>query len=252
MILRKVFLPMSHGITLSKKQYPSTPDEQDRMRVIPYALAIGSIMYDMLYTHPDVSYALSAMRRYQSNYGEAYWSIVKNIIKYLRRTKEVLLVFGGQDELVVKGYTYASFQINTDDSKLQFDFVFCLNEGAVSWKSSKQDIAASKATNKAVWIRNFVSELGVVPDASNSMNLYYDNSEAIVQAKEPRSHKKSKYVLRRYHLICEIINQGDVKVYKMHTDQNVTDPLTKPLPQPKHEVLDTYMSDLNVSGRIVS
>jgi hypothetical protein len=79
------------------------------MRVIPYALAIGSIMYVMLCTRSDVSYALSATSRYQSNYGEAHWIIVKNILKYLRRTKEAFLVFGGEEELVVKGYNNASF-----------------------------------------------------------------------------------------------------------------------------------------------
>jgi hypothetical protein len=61
---KKGFLSMSHSITLSKKvSYRS--DEQERMRVIPYALAIGSIMYDMICMRPDVSYALSAMSRYQ-------------------------------------------------------------------------------------------------------------------------------------------------------------------------------------------
>jgi hypothetical protein len=114
---KKSFLPMSHGITLSKKQCPTDPDEQKRMRVIPYASAIRSIMYAMICTHPDVSYVLSAMSRYQSNYGDAHWTIVMNILKYLRRTKEAFLVFGGEEELVVKGYIDASFQINTDDSK---------------------------------------------------------------------------------------------------------------------------------------
>jgi hypothetical protein len=56
---------MSHDITLSKKKCPSEPDEQERMRVIPYALAIGSIMYAMLCMHPDVSYALSTTSKYQ-------------------------------------------------------------------------------------------------------------------------------------------------------------------------------------------
>jgi hypothetical protein len=85
------------------------PDEQERMRVIPYASAIGSIMYAMICICPDVSYALGAMSRYQSNYGEAHWTIVKNILKYLRRTKEAFLVFGGEEDLVVKGYNDASF-----------------------------------------------------------------------------------------------------------------------------------------------
>jgi hypothetical protein len=100
--------------------------------VIPYALAIRSIMYAMLCTHPDVSYAPSATSRYQSNYGESHWTIVKNTLKYLRRTKKVFLVFGGEKELVVKGYSDASFQTDADDSKLQSSFVFCLNGGAVS------------------------------------------------------------------------------------------------------------------------
>ena len=102
------------------------------MSVIPYASAIGSIMYTMLCTRPDVSYALSATSMYQSNYVEAHWTIVKNILKYLRRTKEAFLVFGGEEELVVTGYTDASFQTDTDDSKSQSGFVFCLNGGAVS------------------------------------------------------------------------------------------------------------------------
>jgi hypothetical protein len=102
------------------------------MRVIPYASAIGPVMYAMLCTRPDVSYALSAASRYQSNYGEAHWTIIKNILKYLRRTREVFLPFGGEEELVVMGYTDAGFQTDTDDSKSQSGFVFCLNGGAVS------------------------------------------------------------------------------------------------------------------------
>jgi hypothetical protein len=116
----------------------------------------------------------------------------------------------------------------------------------VSWKSSKQDtvadsmmeaeyIAASEATKKVVWIRNFISELSVVPSLFSPMDLYCDNSGAIAQAKEPRAHKRAKHVLRCYHLIREIIGRGDVKVCKVHTDHNVVDPLIKPLPQPKHE-----------------
>jgi hypothetical protein len=55
------------------------------MRVSPYASAIGSIMYAMLCTRPDVSYALRATSRYQSNYSEAHWTIVDNILKYFEK-----------------------------------------------------------------------------------------------------------------------------------------------------------------------
>ncbi|KAI5410346.1 hypothetical protein KIW84_055734 [Lathyrus oleraceus] len=85
---KKGFIPMQHGLCLSKTKSPSTKEERDRMNKIPYASAIGSIMYAMLCTRPDVSYALSATSRYQSDPGDAHWVAVKNILKYLRRTKD--------------------------------------------------------------------------------------------------------------------------------------------------------------------
>ena len=69
---KKGFLPMSHGVSLSKSQCPSTPDEQEKMSAILYASAIGFIMYAMLCTCHDIAYALSVARRYQSNSGEAH------------------------------------------------------------------------------------------------------------------------------------------------------------------------------------
>jgi len=242
---KRGFLPMSHGVHLSKTQSPSTPGELEDMRRIPYASAIGSIMYAMICTRPDVSYALSITSRYQANPGMAHWGAVKNILKYLRRTKESFLVYGGETELVVKGYTDASFQSDPDDSRSQSGYVFILNGGAVSWKSSKQEttadstteaeyIAASEAAKEGCWIRKFVSELGVVPSAEGPIELYCDNNGAIAQAKEPRSHQRSKHVLRRYHLIREIVERGDIKVCRVDTEANTADPLTKPLGQAKH------------------
>ncbi|KAK8679994.1 hypothetical protein V6N13_108949 [Hibiscus sabdariffa] len=243
---KRGFLPMRHGISLSKEMCPSTPQERERMSQIPYASAIGSIMYAMICTRPDLSYALSMTSRYQANPGEGHWTAVKNILKYLRRTKDVFLVYGGEEELRIKGYTDASFQTDKDDSRSQSGFVFCLNGGAVSWKSSKQDTvadstteaeynAASEAAKEAVWIKKFITELGVIPSIADAVDLYCDNNGAIAQAKEPRSHQRSKHILRRFHLIREIIDRGDVEICKVNTDDNIADPLTKPLAQQKHD-----------------
>ena len=87
------FLPISRGIKLSKSQCPTTQDERERMDKIPYASAIGSIMYAMLCTRPDVSYALSMTSRFQSDPGECHWIAVKNIFKYLRRTKDIFYLW---------------------------------------------------------------------------------------------------------------------------------------------------------------
>ena len=104
------------------------------MSRIPYASAVGSIMYAMICTRPDVSYALSCASRHQAKPGEEHWTEVKTILKYLRRTKDAFLVYGGQSdaELVVQGYVDASFQTDPDDFRSQSGYVFMLNGGAFS------------------------------------------------------------------------------------------------------------------------
>ena len=77
--------------------------------------------------------------------------------------------------------------------------------------------------------------LGVMPNPSDLVNLFCDNTGAIAQAKESRSHQRSKHILKRYHLIREIIDRGDVKISYIVTDDNMAHPLTKALSQPKHE-----------------
>nr|KYP69121.1 Retrovirus-related Pol polyprotein from transposon TNT 1-94 [Cajanus cajan] len=62
-------------------------------------------------------------------------------------------------------------------------------------------IAANEATKEAIWTKKFLSELGVVPSVEEPFLLLCDSTGAIAQAKEPRSHQRSKQILRRYHLI---------------------------------------------------
>ena len=116
----------------------------------------------------------------------------------------------------------------------------------MSWKSLKQGtvadfttkaeyIAASEAAKEAVWIRKFITELGVVPSIADPIDLYCDNNGVIAQAKEPRSHQQTKHILRCFYLIREIIDRGDVKICRVPTEANIVDPLTKALAQRKHD-----------------
>ncbi|KAL0290253.1 UNVERIFIED_CONTAM: Retrovirus-related Pol polyprotein from transposon RE2, partial [Sesamum calycinum] len=131
---KRGFLPMRHGVKLSKKQSPKTDDELNRMLDIPMHQCAG----------------------------EAHWTAVK-ILKYLRRTKDVFLVYGG-GELIQEGFSNASFQSDDDDAKSLSGFVFKLNGSVVAWKSSKQDttadstteaeyIATLEAAKEAVWMK---------------------------------------------------------------------------------------------------
>src|SRR6266496_3274702 len=238
---KKGFLPMLQGVKLSQTQCPTTAEDREKMKVIPYASAIGSIMYAMLCTRPNVCLAISLLGRYQSNPGVDNWNSVKNILKYPKRTKDMFLVYGGDKELIINGYVDASFDTDLDDSKSQIGYVFLLNGGAVSWCSSKQSvvagstceaeyIAASEAANEGVWMKEFISDLGVIPNASGPMKIFYDNTGAITLAKESRFHKRTKHIKRRFNSIRDQVKEGYIEICKIHTDLNVVDPLTKPLP----------------------
>ena len=97
---KKGYLSVSYGIRLSKKICPKTPEEKKRMNEIPYASAVGSIMYAMLCTKPDAAYALGIASRFQVDPRKDHWK--------------------------------------ADDSKSISGYVFILNDGIVSWKSFKQ------------------------------------------------------------------------------------------------------------------
>ena len=112
------------------------------------------------------------------------------------------------------GFTDSSFQSDRDDSKSVSGYIFTLNGGAIYWKSSKQNtvadsvceaeyVAASDAAKEAVWLRKFLRELGVAPSLDGPVLLYCDSTGAIAQAKEPKSHHRTKHILRRYHLVRE-------------------------------------------------
>ena len=73
-------------------------------------------------------------------------------------------------------------------------------------------VAVCEAAKEAVWPRKFLIDLKIVPDAAQYMTLYCDNSGAIENSKEPKSHKRSKYIERRSHLIRETVARGDIRV----------------------------------------
>ena len=93
---KKGFLHVLQDVKLSQTQCPTTTEDREKMKVIPYASAIGSIMYAMMCTRSDVCLAISLAGRYQSNPGVDHWTAVKNIPKYLKRTKDMFIVYGGE------------------------------------------------------------------------------------------------------------------------------------------------------------
>ena len=211
------------------------------MRQIPYAFAVGSLMYVMLCTRLDIYYSVGMIGQYQSNPGPKHWQAVKHILKYLRRMRDYMLVYRCE-ELIPIGYIDSNFQSDLDFKKSTSGCVFTLGGGAISWRSVKQSyivdstmeaeyVAACEAAKEAVWLKKFLSDPGVVRMEQVPIILFCDNSEAIAQSKDPRNHKKEKHIERKYHIIQDIVARRDVVVVKINSVSNLADPFTKTLPQ---------------------
>uniref|UniRef100_A0A2N9IQ42 Integrase catalytic domain-containing protein n=1 Tax=Fagus sylvatica TaxID=28930 RepID=A0A2N9IQ42_FAGSY len=99
--------PMEKGCTLSLDQCPKNDEEKNQMSKVPYASAIGSLMYAMLCTRPNICFAVGMVSRYQSNPGPAHWRAVKRILRYLRGTIDHALCYHGRD-LKLTGYSDAN------------------------------------------------------------------------------------------------------------------------------------------------
>nr|GEW26553.1 hypothetical protein [Tanacetum cinerariifolium] len=196
------------------------------------------------------------------NPGDAHWTAINNILKYLRNTKDMFLVYEGDTkrELRVSCYTNAGYLTDADDMKSQTGYVFILNECAVDWKSTKQSIFATSsiyakyiatfdASKEAVWIRKFISRLGVVPTIKKHINMYC-NTGAIAIAKYHRVTKGARHFRAKVDYLRETIEMGDVRIEKVDTDDNLADPFTKALTFPKHSELTEKIGMIPASSLI--
>ena len=94
---KKRLLLFRHGVPLSDDQRPKTLEEENTMRQVPYASVVGSLMYAILCTRPDINYPVGMVSRYLSNPGPKHWQVVKHILKYLQRTRDYMLVYQIED-----------------------------------------------------------------------------------------------------------------------------------------------------------
>ncbi|XP_068650737.1 secreted RxLR effector protein 161-like [Aristolochia californica] len=113
------------------------------MKDIPYASAVGSLIYAQVCTRPDIAFAIGMLGRYQSNPGLDYWRAAKKVMRYLQGAKDYMLMYRWTDNLEVIGYPDSDFAGCIDSRKLTSGYIFLMASGAISWRSVKRTLTTT-------------------------------------------------------------------------------------------------------------
>ena len=210
-----------------------------------YQSAIGSLMYAMLGTRPDIAFAVSVVSRYGSNPTDAHWSAVKRIFRYLKATVNLELTFRGSI-FPLEGYSDADWAGDQDTRRSTSGYIFNIGSGAISWSSKRQPTVAlstceaeymgqTQATKEAIWLRRLLAELDLSGEnhTTDAVLLFCDNEGAIALAKNPQFHARTKHIEIQHHYVRERAAAGDVDLQHVRTENQVADGLTKALPKDK-------------------
>ena len=232
--------PLASHFKLSSRHSPSTDKEKEDMRRVPYASAVGSLMYAMVCTRPDIAYAVGVVSRFLSNPGRQHWEAVKWIMRYLRGTSKLKFTFGSGKPVLI-GYTDSDMAGDVDNRKSTSSYLMTFSGGAVSWQSRLQKcvalstteaeyIAAAEACKELLWMKHFMQELGF---KQQHYVVYCDNQSDIHLSKNSTFHARSKHIDVRYHWMRDALNDNLFEIEKIHIDNNGSDMLTKTLPREK-------------------
>lgn len=141
-------------------------DESKYMKKVPYSNAVGSLMYAMIGTRPDIAYGVSLVSRFMSKPSKEHWSAVKWILRYLQGSVNKGLVYSSnpRESICIKGYCDSDFAADLDKRRSLTGYAFTLGGNLASWKSNLQHIVAlstieseyialTEAIKEAIWLQ---------------------------------------------------------------------------------------------------
>ena len=230
---------------LSLDDSPKTPEDKAEMEGIPYISAVGSLMYLVTMTHPDIAFAVGVLARFNSNPEQAHWKAVKHLFHYLKGTLDMKLEYGPDDSLgpeMFATYSDANHDGNKDNGKSTTGYLVQLGSGGVSWSSKLQPvvtwstteaeyIAAGAAGAEILWVQNVLKELGYISRAP--ANLWVDSQSAISVSKNLEHHECMKHLDLCFYWLKDQVGKNKIKPAHLRMDDMPVDLLTKALPKPQ-------------------
>nr|KAJ0228400.1 hypothetical protein LSAT_V11C100031650 [Lactuca sativa] len=203
------------------------PNKRSPVSQLEYSRAIGCLMYAMISTRPDITYAMGRLSRYTSNPSSHHWKDVSRVFKYLKGTMNYGLTYNGYPS-VLEGYSDDSWINNLEDHSSTSGWVFLLGGGAISWASKKHTcitnstmesefVALSDAGKEAEWLRNLIYEILLWHKLISIISIRCDSAATLAKAYSQVYNGKSKHLGVIHNMIRELIMTGVISVEFVRT-----------------------------------
>ncbi|KAB5588052.1 hypothetical protein CTheo_8507 [Ceratobasidium theobromae] len=235
--------PASHTTVLM----PRTPEEA--APDYPYLSAIGRLLWLALTVRPELAYIVGALARHTQSFTNAHITAIKRVLRYLAGTPEVGIHYKTyeNDDMEIR-YSDSSYRNKEEGRKSISGYAFMYCGAAVAWSSKSQPVVAAStqeaeyialthATKHAMWMRQFLLELGL--PTSVPTPILTDNQAALSLATSTGTTVNAKHIDIRYHFIRHAYNEGTIDVSYVQSRDNLADLFTKPLPLPQF----VYLAD---------
>ena len=235
---KHVTTPLGAHFKMSAATEEDLARDEEFMKFVPYSNAVGSIMYAMIGTRPDLAYPVGIISRYMSQPVKNHWLGVKWVMRYIKGTLDTKLCFKRSANFKIVGYCDADHAADLHKRRSITGLVFTMGGNTISWKSGLQRVVAISTTEseymaltevvkEAVWLKGLLKEFGY---EQRSVEIFCDSQSAITLSKNNVHHERTKHIDVKYHYIRQVIVNGDVEVTKISTEKNPADIFTKVLP----------------------
>jgi hypothetical protein len=225
--------------------YTPTPNEGEvnpQLRT-QFQQIIGSLLYIMLGTRPDIAFAVTKLAQFAANPSKEHLDKAKYVLRYLSGTAKYALVYKGASNKGLIAYTDSDYAADPVKRRSTTGYIFKLADGIISWQSRAQKTIALSATEaeymalsdcsrQAVWIQNIFTELGL---QVRPTQICADNEGGIFIASNPVQERRTKHIDVRFHYVRDLIEQKRIDVVWVPTDDNPADMFTKNLGHIKFE-----------------
>ena len=259
---KAVATPMQSGVKLTKDMCATSVKDIQEMKNVPYRSAVGSLIYLVTGTRPDIAVAVGEVSKFLENPGPQHWKAVKRILRYLKHTLEMSLKCNPTSMKLI-GFSDADWAGDLDSRRSTTGYLFKFGDFPVCWKSKRQPTVAlstaeaeymslASAAQTAIWFRQLLADLGFPQEEATV--IYEDNQGCIAMAKNPVSHERTKHIDIKYHFVRELVSTDVIKIEYLQTEDMEADILTKSMPRDRHQMLCERLGlvslDLSLKGSV--